>query len=362
MSEMTKNSEEVVATQNRFEAFGTDATYDPDLAYAEGFNVSSVFDCSRQMKNYSGDVDYHSLMHNVQKPMLASHKVEELSFFANKLLLRRWVNGLIPIQKVFGFSSGLNDESDIQRLFQVIASKVENSEEFMIKPINGSESIGTLKVYRSGDELKSQFLGRKKGYRENIDGRMVLTNYELFNSWISEVILGVTSGTIDTHLRYIEPGLVVQELFPHDKSQRGPIEMKYFTAWGELLFVGCRNGNGVHFGRDGEHLEGDSKSGSILHETFFHDLKKVALSLARASTYPNLRCDFFVDIESGKWVLNETETLADCRSHSGYLLNNTGKFYLKGWIDRVYVPSDAPLTVSVLRERLISELKVQNHP
>ena len=42
------------------------------------------------MEKYSGDYDYHSLMHKVQKPVLTANKVEALSLFANKLLLRKY--------------------------------------------------------------------------------------------------------------------------------------------------------------------------------------------------------------------------------------------------------------------------------
>ena len=76
--------------------------YNPTLVYAEGFNLSKVFDCRHEMSRYQGDADYHSLMHNVQKLKLTANKVEALSFFANKLLLREWTDGLVPIQKVFG--------------------------------------------------------------------------------------------------------------------------------------------------------------------------------------------------------------------------------------------------------------------
>lgn len=179
----------------------------------------------------------------------------------------------------------------------------------------------------------------------------------MFRHWVSEDIMGITSGTIDTHLRHIEAGLIIQELFPHDKEQRGPTEMKYITAWGELLFVGCRNRNGVCLGSNGEHLEGSNETAKILHDTFFHELKKTSLSLARASTFPNLRFDFFVDIKSGKWVLNEIETLADCRSYSAYLLEHTGEFYLNGWNNKNYQPFTPQLSTTLLRERLEHELE-----
>ena len=329
-------------------------TYSPDLVYARGFSISSVFDCNTEMNDYLGDANYHSLMHNVQKPKLTINKVKELSFFANKLLLREWITGLVLIQKDFGFSSTLKDESEIQRLFKIVISKVENLEEFIIKPVNGSESIGTLKVYRCEGKLKTQFLGKEN--IENMDSDKVITDYKTFKHWISKNFLGVTSGTIDTHLRHIEPGLIIQELFPHDKKQRGPTEMKYFTAWGELLFMGCRNGKGVHLGTGGEYLEGDLETAHVLQDNFFLKLKKTALSLARASTFPNLRMDFFVDIKSGKWVLNEIETLADCRSHPDYILENTGEFFLKGWINKKYITFDYPLTIPLLRDRLKNEL------
>ncbi|MFT4580245.1 MAG: hypothetical protein ACI9XC_000787 [Gammaproteobacteria bacterium] len=139
--------------------------------------------------------------------------------------------------------------------------------------------------------------------------------------------MGVTSGHIDTHLLHIEPGLIIQELFPHNKEQRGTTEMKFMTAWGELLFVGCRNSHGVCLGSNGEHLEGSQETATMLHDKFFHNLKKISLSLAKASTFPNLRFDFFVDIEGGGWVLNEIETLSDCGSYSDYLLTKVTERY-----------------------------------
>jgi len=301
-------------------------------------------------------------MHNVQKPMLASNRVEELAFFANKLLLREWTEGLVPIQTVFGSSTMLHNESEIQRLFSLVSLKAGKREEFIIKPANGSESIGALKVYRHQGKIKTRFLCKDEGYCENTDSERVISDYETFKAWIAEFILGVTCGDIGTHLRHIEPGLIIQELFPHDRNERGPTEMKYITAWGELLLVGCRNGKGVCLGSDGESLEGDSKVARRLFDRFFRPLKETALSLARASTFPNLRCDFFVDIESGRWVLNEIETLADCRSYSAYLLKKTGEFYSKGWLNKAYLPFDSPLSVPVLRERLKSELNTKHSP
>lgn len=132
--------------------------------------------------------------------------------------------------------------------------------------------------------------------------------------------------------------------------------MKFITAWGELLFVGCRNANGVCLGNDGEYLEGPLEPALILRDKFFHVLKKITLCLAKASTFPNLRFDFFVDIKSGEWVLSEVETLADCRTYPAYLLQNIGEFYLQGWLDKTYRTFDAPLTVSMLRERLKNEI------
>ncbi|MBC8292602.1 MAG: hypothetical protein H8E45_05480 [Proteobacteria bacterium] len=353
---MRCSPEEITVAPNVLETSSVIATYVPDLIYAKGFDVSSVFDCGDEMKRYAGDVDYHSLMHNVQKPSLVSRNVEALSFFANKLVLREWVDGLVPIQKSFGFSSDLSDELEIKRLFQIVVSKVRSLEEFIIKPVNGSESIGTLKAFLYLGEIRTQFLGSSKIDRLDFNGDAVISDYDSFKYWIQETMLGTTSGNIDTHLRHIQPGLIIQELFPHDQEQRGPTEMKFNTAWGELLYVGCRNSKGVCLGKDGEHLEGDLGLAHVLQALFFENLKGMALSLARASTFPNLRFDFFVDIESGEWVLNEIATLADCRSYPNYILATTGEFYLKGWIENAYRKFETPLTVPLLRERLCSEM------
>ena len=342
---------------NNSDRLDKDSIYNPALNYSENFYLSSIFDCSREMQEYSGDFGYHSLMHNVQKPVLTANKVGALSLFANKLLLREWINGLIPIQKTFGFSSLLNDELEVKRLFEIVSSKVENSEEFIIKPTNGSESIGALKVSQYESEYKAVFLSAKNSESKYIDALKVVSDYEIFKHWVSDDIMGVTSGNIDTHLLHIEPGLIIQELFPHNKEQRGPTEMKFMTAWGELLFVGCRNSYGVCLGSNGEHLEGSQETAIMLHDKFFKKLKKIALSLAKSSTFPNLRFDFFVDIESGEWVLNEIETLADCRSYSDYLLEYTGEFYLNGWRNKTYHTFTSPLTTTLLRERLKNELE-----
>lgn len=358
---MTQNSpQEIIINSNIIELKKPISYYNPVLKYADGFKVSPVFDCHREMENHSEDDDYHSLMHNIQKPMLAASKVEALSFFANKLLLREWTTGLVPIQKIFGFSSTLTDESEIQRLFKIVSTKAKNLDDFLIKPTNGSESIGTLKVYRYQNGLKTKFLGKKYGLGGggDINSDKVISDYKTFKRWVHEDVLGVTSGDIDTHLRHIEPGLIIQDMFPHDKNQKGPLEMKYITAWGELLFVACRNGNGVFLGCEGEYLEGAMETAEILRQKFFHTLKTTALSLSRSSTFPNLRFDFFVDINSEEWVLNEIETIADCRSYPKSLLENTGKFYLNGWLDKAYIKFDSPLTVSVLRERLKNEIKI----
>jgi hypothetical protein len=326
----------VEALQYKYKLPTKEGAYNPDLVYSKDFVLSSVFDCAKHMGNYSGKTDYHSLMHNVQKPLLTYNQVEELSFFANKSLLREWTIGLIPIQKVYGLSSNLKKVSEIRRLFKIISDRIDYLDDFIIKPTNGSESIGTLKVIFERDGLKAQFLSKRKEIAETFDPNDIVTNYGKFEAWVTEEILNVTSGNIDTHLRHINSGIVIQDLFPHDKNQRGPIEMKFFTAWGELLFVGCRNGEGICFGNNGELLEGKGESAQILYDTFFHDLKKVALALSRSSTFPNLRCDFFVDTQSEKWVLNEVETLADCRTYPQYLLKNTGEFYLKGWLDKKF--------------------------
>jgi hypothetical protein len=334
----------------------SELVYNPDLSYSDAFSLSIAFDCREQMLNYSGSMDYHSLMHNAQKPMLTSNSVVELAFFANKLLLMEWTKDLVPIQTTFGSSTTLHDESEIKRLYNLICFKVDNHEEFIIKPSNGSESIGTLKVYLHKGKIKAGFLCKDDGLSKKFDCDMVISNYEIFKAWVTESVLGMTCGDIDTHLQHIKPGLIIQELFPHDANARGPTEMKFMTAWGELLFVGCRNSKGVCLGSNGEYLEGDSDVARVLFDKFFQPLKEVALSLARSSTFPNLRCDFFVDIESGRWVLNETETLADCRSYSEYLLKNTGKFYFEGWLKSEFIPYNLPLSVTVLRERLNNEL------
>jgi hypothetical protein len=354
---MKNDSIEFAVNPNNSDRLDKDSIYNPALNYSENFCLSSIFDCSREMEKYSGDSDYHSLMHNVQKPVLTVNKVEALSLFANKLLLREWTNGLIPIQKTFGFSSLLNDELEIKRLFEIVSCKVKNREEFIIKPTNGSESIGTLKVFQYESDYKAIFLSVNDYESKYNDALKVVSDYETFKHWISDDIMGVTSGNIDTHLLHIQPGLIIQELFPHNKEQRGPTEMKFMTAWGELLFVGCRNSHGVCLGSNGEHLEGSQETAILLQDKFFHKLKKTSLSLAKASTFPNLRFDFFVDIESGEWVLNEIETLADCRSYSYYLLEHTGKFYLNGWGNKAYQTFTTPLTTTLLRERLQRELE-----
>jgi hypothetical protein len=352
---MQNHSVEIAINPNSSDRLGENIIYNPDLAYSENFDISSIFDCNREMGNYSGDFDYHSLMHNVQKPMLTKNKVEALSLFANKILLREWVTGLVPIQKSFGCSSLLNNESEVQRLFKIVISKVGKREEFIIKPTNASESIGTLKVFQYENEYKATFLSAKRS--KYTDALRVVSDFETFRHWVSKDIMGITCGNIDTHLRHIEPGLIIQELFPHNKAQRGPTEMKYITAWGELLFVGCRNSNGVCLGSKGEYLEGSQKTAKMLQDIFFRKLKKISLSMAKSSTFPNLRFDFFVDIKSGEWVLNEIETLADCRSYSDYLLEHTGKFYLNGWRNENYHTFTSPLTTTLLRERLKHELE-----
>ncbi len=331
--------------------------YEPNFTIEKGFNLSTVFDCNDEMRHYLGETDYHSLMHNVQKPNLASRKVEALSYFANKLLLQEWVDGLVPMQKTFGFTQSLKDELEIKRIYNIISLRVENLEELIIKPTNGSESIGTLKVFLYQGELKTKFLGTQRGQAIKFNSDEVIANYETFKRWINGCILGVTSGDIDTHLRHIQPGLIVQDLFPHNKAQRGPIEMKFNTAWGKLLYVGCRNAKEVCLGTKGECLKGDQKIASDLRKMFFKPLKMIALALARASTFPNLRLDFFVDIRTGRWVFNEIETLADCRSYPSSILENIGKFYLKGWLEKSYILFKPGLSVSILRERLANELK-----
>jgi hypothetical protein len=354
---MNNNSVKIAVNPNNSDRVDKGSIYNPDLNYPENFCLSSIFDCSREMEKYSGDYDYHSLMHNVQKPVLTANKVEALSLFANKLFLREWIDGLIPIQKTFGFSSSLNDELEVKRLFKIVNSKVKKREEFIVKPTNGSESIGTLKAFQYESDYKAIFLSAKNSESKYNDALKVVSDYETFKQWVSDDIMGVTSGSIDTHLLHIEPGLIIQELFPHNKQQRGPTEMKYMTAWGELLFVGCRNSRGVCLGNNGEHLEGNQETATILHDNFFHKLKEIALSLAKASTFPNLRFDFFVDIESGEWVLNEIETLADCRSYSKYLLEHTGAFYLNGWRNKAYHTFTSPITTTLLRKRLKNELE-----
>ncbi|MDH5370204.1 MAG: hypothetical protein OEW99_09275 [Gammaproteobacteria bacterium] len=353
---MNNDSVKISVNPDNLDRLDNKSIYNPTLNYSENFYLSPMFDCSREMEKYSGDYDYHSLMHNVQKPVLTANKVEALSLFANKLLLREWTDGLIPLQKTFGFSSSLNDELEVKRLFEIVNSKVKNREEFIIKPTNGSESIGTLKVFQYNSDYKAIFLSANDSESKYNDALKVVSDYETFKQWVSDDIMGVTSGNIDTHLLHIEPGLIIQALFPHNKKQRGPTEMKYITAWGELLFVGCRNSHGVCLGGDGEHLEGRQETATMLHDKFFHKLKIIALSLAKASTFPNLRFDFFVDIESGEWVLNEIETIADCRSYSDYLLEYTGEFYLNGWRNKAYHTFTTPLTTTLLKERLKNEL------
>tara|TARA_B110000967_G_scaffold166795_1_gene175009 strand:- start:449 stop:1546 length:1098 start_codon:yes stop_codon:yes gene_type:complete len=355
-SEMNNCSEDHLVKLNSLESLHADPVYNPDLSYYPSFCLSTSFECREQMRRYSGSTDYHSLMHNVQKPVLSANRVEELSFFANKLKLMEWTTGLVPVQTIYASSTTLHDESEIKRLYKLINLKAGNLEEFIIKPVNGSESIGTLKVYLHQGEIKTRFLCLDEESYKRHTSDSVISDYEVFKSWITESVLGVTCGDIDTHLSHIEPGLIIQELFPHDRDERGPTEMKFMTAWGELLFIGCRNSKDVCLGSSGEYLEGDSKVASILLDKFFQPLKDTSLSLARSSTFPNLRCDFFVDIESGRWVLNETETLADCNSYSEYLLKNTGEFYFNGWINKSYIPFDSPLSVSILRDRLNSEL------
>ncbi len=331
-------------------------TYQPKLIPAGQFEISKEFDCRQEMVEYKGNKDFHSLMHNVQKKALTSNKVDILSYFANKVLLIEWLKDLVPLQKTFAFSTKLNNESEIKRLFQIIQSKVESHEEFIVKPINGSESIGTLKVFLNKGIYIAEFLGSSK-QNNNIQfsAKKVISEYNCFSQWIKEKILGITSGSIDTHLLHIEPGLIIQALFPHDKDKRGPIEMKFNTAWGELLYVGCRNAQGVCLDNQGDYLEGERETAKLLKAFFFEELKTTALSLARASTYPNLRFDFFVEINTGVWVLNEIETLADCRSYPDYILENTGKFYHQGWLNKSYKTIETKLTTRILRERLIKE-------
>ncbi|MFT4580244.1 MAG: hypothetical protein ACI9XC_000786 [Gammaproteobacteria bacterium] len=151
----------ISVNKNNSNRLDKDSIYNPALNYSENFCLSSIFDCSREMEKYSGEFDYHSLMHNVQKLVLTANKVGALSLFANKLLLREWTNGLISIQKIFGFSSLLNDELEVKRLFEIVSRKVKNREEFIIKPTNGSESIGTLKAFQYKDEYKAMFLSAK---------------------------------------------------------------------------------------------------------------------------------------------------------------------------------------------------------
>ncbi|MCW8931292.1 MAG: hypothetical protein OQL19_13765 [Gammaproteobacteria bacterium] len=354
---MNTNIENISPSKHVSEKTAENTIYEPILVHTKNYEISSVFDCSHKMNHYAGNIDYHSLMHNVQKPDLTLNKVDALSFFANKILLIEWVKDLVPIQETYTYSSSLNDESEIKRLFQLVFAKVKNREEFIIKPINGSESIGTLKAFRYKSKLKAEFLGSSNERDPLFSAHQVITDFQTFSHWIKEDILGVTSGHIDTHLRHIDSGLTIQALFPHDKSQQGPTEMKFNTAWGELLYVGCRNAQNICLGNKGEHLEGDRQMAQILKEQFFEKLKKTALALARASTFPNLRIDFFVDINSGQWVLNEIETLADCRSYPHYILENTGKFYLNGWINKAYRISNFSLTIPRLRERLTNELQ-----
>jgi hypothetical protein len=311
-----------------------------------------------EMVAYTGKDDYQSLMHKVNKPFLTHKNLKEVSFFGNKLMMRKWIKGLIPLEEMLGSSSRLLEESEIKRLFQIVVNAVKNQQEFIIKPANGSESIETLKVYFDNGKLKSKFLNPKNGDKGMGDSKKVISDYNTFCEWIELRILTNTVGKIDTHLSDIEPGLIIQTLFSHPKEVRGPIEMKFFTAWGELLFVGLRNGGGVCLGKEGEYLKGDRDTFDALHRMFFHELKKNTLALARASTVPNLRCDFFVDIRSGSWVLNEMALLPDVSSYPGYILEDTGKFFHKGWVDKVYKHTPSSLTITQLRKRLTTEIKV----
>ena len=355
---MASNSKPFGAIQYKYNLSSKDGVYNPDLAYSSKFKLSLVFDCGKQMKIHSGSTDYHSLMHDVQKPILVSSQVEEISFFADKSKLSQWTKDIIPTQKVFGCSSSLRKPSEIKRLFEIISERIDYLDDFIIKPSNGSESIGVLKVILGPKGLEAQFLGEKKENSKSYNPLSIITDFKKFKAWINEEILNVTSGNIDTHLRHIEPGIIIQDLFPHEKKELGPVEMKFFTAWGEILFVGCRNGEDICFGHNGEFLEGERANAKILYDSFFNELKDVALALARASTFPNLRCDFFVDPESGNWVLNEVETLADCRTYPNYLLKNTGEFYLKGWLDKKYQITNSPLTTPLLRERFMTEMGI----
>ena len=87
---MNNDAVKISVNPDNLDRLDYESIYNPTLNYAEDFYLSSIFDCSREMEKYSGDYDYHSLMHKVQKPVLTANKVEALSLFANKLLLRKY--------------------------------------------------------------------------------------------------------------------------------------------------------------------------------------------------------------------------------------------------------------------------------
>ena len=87
---MNNDAVKISVNPDNLDRLDNESIYNPTLNYAEDFYLSSIFDCSREMEKYSGDYDYHSLMHKVQKPVLTANKVEALSLFANKLLLRKY--------------------------------------------------------------------------------------------------------------------------------------------------------------------------------------------------------------------------------------------------------------------------------
>ena len=119
-SEMNNCSEDHLVKLNSLESLHADPVYNPDLSYYPSFCLSTSFECREQMRRYSGSTDYHSLMHNVQKSVLSANRVEELSFFANKLKLMEWTTGLVPVQTIYASSTTLHDESEIKRLYKLL--------------------------------------------------------------------------------------------------------------------------------------------------------------------------------------------------------------------------------------------------
>jgi len=324
-----------------------EANYRDFVKRAQQFPLKPLFDKSDKV---FGLESYEEMVQLQVQGLMHKDSV----YIEDKILLKQLLNEH-AIPATTAYFGAHKDEWNITKFKRMLGGLcLKGVDRFMIKAVHLAWSKGQRIVRGWQTDCPYEDLTNRK--------------IEELANFVDREIMNVIASEADQHLRMIQPGVIVEELFKTGGHSKRPLEAKVQTLWGKVALMtfigedprGCVSQDPAwHYFRDGTGWDlkgmlgstaGNDEVSDLVLSSAFDGMVENAEKFATVVGADSMRVDFFVGFRpdgSVDYKVNEVESISGAR----YWHERDGLG--RAWVDG-YVLSDRMKMTSAKWDQITS--------